>query len=83
MPSADLIASWVRLCETLAGALGIPRHVPFDASGSPLLDRMSPKRARSWEGAAEHLHSHATQKLDAAGYLTGALLRAGWRGVVG
>jgi hypothetical protein len=82
-PPSELLASYVRLCETLALHCGIPRVVPLAADGHPLLDRMTAKRARSWEGAAEHLHSPSTTKVDAAGYLCGALQRAGWRGVVG
>jgi hypothetical protein len=71
-PSAELVAAWVRLAETLATVLGIPRRVPSRVA------RMERREARAWTGAAEHLHCPGTTKVDAAGLLIEALADAGW-----
>jgi hypothetical protein len=71
-PSLELVASWVRLAETLAALLSIPRRVPGHT------DRMTARAMRQWTGAAEHLHARGSTKVDAAGLLCGALAAAGW-----
>ena len=72
-PSDAMIAAWVRLAETLAAHLPIPRLVPESA------DRMPRRAARLWRGGVEHLHSASTSKVDAAGLLMDALADdAGW-----
>jgi hypothetical protein len=78
-PSEALLASWVRLAETLASlppetGISIPRHVPvFGASR-----RFSLREQRAWSGGQEHCHIPSTRKLDGGGYLVGALSAAGW-----
>jgi hypothetical protein len=79
-PSPELVAAYVRLAETLAAHLPIPRQVPLDRDGRLLMDRMTPAQLRAWRGGIEHLHVPTT-KVDAAGFLVGALRNAGWRGV--
>lgn len=74
-PSREIVLTWERLAETLAAHLPIPRQSPMDRDGRPMLDRMTPKQARNWRGAMEHLHVPGSTKLDAAG-----LLAFGWPG---
>lgn len=81
LPSPEMLAAWVRLAETLATHLPVPRQVPLDRDGAILRDRMTPRALAAWSGAIEHLHVPGTTKIDAAGYLVGALRDAGWRGV--
>lgn len=80
-PSPELLASWVRLAETLAAVMPIPRQVPAGRDGGLMLDRMTAAQARTWRGAMEHLHVPSSTKVDAGGYLVGALREAGWRAV--
>lgn len=82
-PPEEMIASWVRLAETLASVVGIARQVPLDASGGLMSDRFTKKQQRGWIGAQEHMHVPSpSRKIDAAGVLVGALRDAGWRGVI-
>jgi hypothetical protein len=80
-PSQAMLDAWVWLADALGRVLPIPARVPLDRDGSLLVDRMTAKSARGWCGAAEHLHSPSTTKIDHGGYLVGALRDAGWRGV--
>lgn len=68
------LASWVALCEWLATEHGWPRQVPN------VLRLLTPKELARWRGALEHLHL-ARSRSDAGGYLTGALVKAGWAAV--
>jgi hypothetical protein len=70
-PSAELLAGFVKLAETLAALppeLGvvIPRQLAVKGS------------KRTSRGACEHQHCAPFKKGDAAGYLVEALERAGW-----
>ena len=81
-PSPELLGAWVRLADALAAGLpSLPRQVPLDRDGSLLIDRMTAAQVRGWRGALEHLHAEKTTKVDAAGYLIGALRDAGWASV--
>lgn len=81
-PSAELLAAWVRLAETLAAAVPtIPRQVPLDRSGGLLTARLTSPQLGRWKGALEHFHAPHTSKSDAGGYLIEALRDAGWAGV--
>lgn len=86
-PSDDLVAAWVRLAETLAAALAIPRVV------APAERAMTAAEAREFRGAAEHYSTPYSvrqrartaagkpsgKKIDAAGLLLDALVARGWQ----
>lgn len=77
VPSAELLAAWVRLAETLAaldgrGGVRVPRRVP------PSMARWTRAEQGRWAGAQEHAHVPGSTKVDAAGYLMRALVAAGW-----
>lgn len=70
------LAAYVWLCDTVNGALGIPRAVPAK-NDKPLSDRIANARLLRWSGQIEHLHC-SSQKLDGGTQLTRALLAAGY-----
>ena len=78
LPSAELLASWVRVAEVIAELRGqhgiaVPRRVPAGAT-----KRWTSAEQRAWAGAQEHAHVPGSTKIDAAGLLIGALADHGW-----
>lgn len=78
-PAETMIASMVRLAETLASLpastrIAIPRIVPKDTA------RLKPGAAALFKGVCEHLHSPGSEKEDCAGVVCDALVeRVGWK----
>jgi hypothetical protein len=71
-PSAELVASWVRLARALA-----PASAPC-VPGRVDIPRITGKTSMPLVGAGEHWMAPTT-KIDAAGYLMDALRADGWR----
>jgi hypothetical protein len=71
-PSEAMLASWVRLAETLARHTQIPRQVPLTKR------QFGRNENIGYRGAMEHWHVPGTTKIDAGGLLMQALSSAGW-----
>ena len=75
------IAAWIRLADTLAAHLPIPRQVPRGADGGLEIDRFTRAEMKRWRGAMEHFHVPSTMKVDAGTQLIRALEDHGWPAV--
>lgn len=68
----EQIRSWIWLCNILTDSLDIPRNA-FRGDR-----RMGARELRSYDGVLEHWNVGDTQKLDAGGWLTEALVDGGY-----
>lgn len=68
------LKAWVDLANWCAERFGWPKQVPN------VLRQLTPKEVQRFKGALEHLHL-SRRKVDSGGYLTEALVKAGWAAV--
>lgn len=72
-PSEAALKAYVRWADMLASRFDIPKIAYTRTS------RFDMREMRTAKGACEHFHAASTTKVDAAGFLTGALVAAGWK----
>lgn len=71
-PSAAALAAYVKWAEMLAKRFDIPK-IAYTRTY-----RLTTAEMKTVKGAVEHYHAASTTKVDAAGFLCGALVAAGW-----